>query len=152
MSGLLLKILLLHVQLLLHLVQVGQLLDEGLVLHLILGVPSSGTLTIRASLIANVCHLVYLSLQRLLILEQSVLLPLSMYKREAGRLTLQLAVLVQESSDGALNLDRCQVLGSHRPTPRLLNYSALRCAFLPLEVWNAATSVASMNARWSSDH
>lgn len=55
--------------------------------------------------------------------------------------SLSAPLAVEESSDSSLDLDRSEVLGCHRTTPRLLNNPSLRDSVLPLEIWCQSLSL-----------
>ena len=75
-----------------------------------------------------------------------------MHQCEALRLTLFFAILEQEPSNGALNLDGRKMLSCHGTRPWLLDDATLGSSLFLLEVRNTATSVTSMNSWRSADH
>jgi hypothetical protein len=93
--------------LLLHLVNLSQLLKLMLVLHQLLGV---GVLHIGSNQASLVKQLLPLLLETLL---------LEVWDQHTGLLPL----VVEELPDSSLNLDSSKVLGCHGSTPRLLDDS-----------------------------
>lgn len=134
--------LLLELKLLLHLIDVGQLLDHLLVLHLIAVVPLLRLAALGWALLVHLGgHEVDLHLEVLLVLQESPLLPLRVDAGEHAAHALPAALAVEEPPDRALDLDRSEMLSSHGPTPRLLYDSSLSNPVLPLEVRSQALAL-----------
>ena len=143
--------LLLELQLLLHLVDVSELLYQLLVLDLVPIVPFGclATLTWAASRLAHLgSHLVVFKEKILLILEQSSFLPLCIDSCKYATETESPSFMVKESSDCSLYFNCCQVLRCHRSAPRLLNDPSLSDSVFPLEIRRCPLSLISPMYSW----